>query len=194
MNFGIIRLNSQKSNKLTNNNRGLTVNYYTDAMRRYFDFEGRASRTQYWIFNLILFGIMVVALALDIATDDQSAEPAAFFTGIVVLAHFIPALAITARRLHDTDKSAWWLLLMLAPGIGAIVLLIFMCTPTQTINNHYASPMHAAKSDKLDQAVPPSTNNPLNQLEKIASLRAAGAIDEDEFKQLKAGVLSRTNQ
>lgn len=174
--------------------RGLTVNYYTDAMRRYFDFEGRASRTQYWVFNLILFGIMVVALALDIAIDDQSAEPAAFFTGIVVLVHFIPALAITARRLHDTDKSAWWLLLMLAPGIGAIVLLIFMCTPTQTINNRYTAPMHAAQSDKLDQATPPSTNTPLNQLEKIASLRAAGAIDEDEFKQLKAGVLSRTNQ
>lgn len=170
------------------------MNYYTDAMRRYFDFEGSATRSQFWLYTLILFGIMVAALAVDLVFEDPNAEPVALFTGLIMLVHFIPSLSISARRLHDSGKSAWWLLFMLMPGIGSIVLLIFMCAPTQTINNQYVVSTKVSKNSDNEQAIQPNSNSSLNQLEKIASLRASGAIDEEEFKQLKAGVLSRPSQ
>ena len=169
------------------------MNHYTNAMRHYVDFEGHASRTQYWLYTLTLFGITVVALALDLIIDDQSAEPAAFFTGMVVLAHFIPSLAISARRLHDIGKSAWWLLLMLAPGIGSIVLLVFMCTPTKTGENRFNTHIGETQSVERKPHFESTEQSSLHQLEKIASLRATGAIDEDEFKQLKANVLARSS-
>lgn len=163
-------------------------------MRRYFDFDGHASRTQYWLYTLTLFGITVVAFALDLINDDISAEPVALFSGLVILAHFIPSLAISARRLHDIDKSAWWLLLMLAPAIGSIVLLIFMCTPTKLGENRFKAHANGTQPDEFRPHIDTGEAGSLNQLEKIASLRASGAIDEGEFKQLKANVLARSSR
>lgn len=173
-------------------NWGLTVNYYADAMRRYFDFEGRASRTQYWLFSAVYLGILFIAALIDISIDENQRDPDTFFTSAVLLTHLVPSIAISVRRLHDINKSGWHLFLALIPLVGFIVVLIFMCTPTQT-NEGPAQEHKKREPAGTYNQLHPTTESSLQQLEKIASLRASGAIDEEEFQQLKANVLTRVS-
>lgn len=90
------------------------------AFKNYATFSGRANRGEFWWFVLaqilISLGLSVVELMLT-GTD--------VLASLWSLAVFLPSLAITARRLHDIDRSAWWLLLILLPLIGALVLIFF---------------------------------------------------------------------
>ncbi|PQZ52113.1 hypothetical protein CQ052_03960 [Ochrobactrum sp. MYb15] len=174
------------------------MHYYTDAMRNYAVFAGRASRSQYWFFSLAFFIMLVVAMVIDQAVGDTTRnEPAGLFTAIVYLAHLLPAIAVTVRRLHDSDRSGWWILAGLVPLIGQIALLVFMCSSSTPGTNRFGSSFSDNAGAKLvtnQHGIAPSNATvaaPFDQLEKIASLRASGVIDEDEFKQLKANVISR---
>lgn len=174
------------------------MHYYIDAMRNYAVFAGRASRSQYWFFSLTLFIMLVVAMVIDQTVGDTTRdEPAGLLTAIVYLAHLLPAISVTVRRFHDTDRSGWWILAGLVPLIGQIALLVFMCSPSTPGANRYGNNFadnETVKPVANLHGMAPSNNSaaaPLDQLEKIASLRASGAIDEDEFKQLKANVISR---
>lgn len=95
---------------------------YKQAMRNYALFEGRSARREFWFYILSVFLISAVAGVLDALVG------LGLFTAIVTLVHFVPSCAVAVRRLHDTDKSGWWLLLMLLPVIGHIILLVFYCT------------------------------------------------------------------
>jgi uncharacterized membrane protein YhaH (DUF805 family) len=102
--------------------------------RRYAQFGGRAQRMEFWMFNLFT---TVANLALDLALGGDfavvwglrptAAPIAGIVGGLFALASFVPSLAVTVRRLHDTDRSRWWLLLALVPVLGWIALLIFLC-------------------------------------------------------------------
>jgi uncharacterized membrane protein YhaH (DUF805 family) len=101
---------------------------YIDAMRRYFDFSGRATRSQFWLFTLVYLVIAIVAVIIDV-TISSSPEPGpGIVTALVVLAHLIPGLAVNVRRLHDSNRSGWWVLVGLVPLIGLIVMLVFLCS------------------------------------------------------------------
>jgi uncharacterized membrane protein YhaH (DUF805 family) len=107
------------------------MNYYTDAFKKYAVFTGRASRKQYWmffLFNLIAYIILSI-ISRIIGTS--------FLSYIYVLALIIPNLAISVRRLHDTDRSGWWLLIDFIPLVGAIILLVFLVTDSQAGTNKY---------------------------------------------------------
>jgi uncharacterized membrane protein YhaH (DUF805 family) len=97
--------------------------------RRYFDFNGRARRSEYWLF--FLFYMIVVMVAAGVGAVGRDAHPGTpqYVAGAVLVIFWIvsviPALALQFRRLHDTDRSAWWLLINLLPGIGGLVLLVF---------------------------------------------------------------------
>lgn len=102
---------------------------------KYFTFSGRASRSEYWFFALLGFIIGLI--------------PGLNLLGLVL---FIPSLAVTVRRLHDTDRSGWWMLLALIPLIGGIVLLVFMCLEgTRGPNRFGADPKQS-----LPPSLPPS--------------------------------------
>ncbi len=100
---------------------------------RYADFSGRARRSEYWLFQLLQIVIYIGLIAMIIVgagerlTDvgQMMARGLGAFAliGIVALASFLPNLAVTVRRLHDTDKSAWWLLLY-APGMISAVMAV----------------------------------------------------------------------
>ena len=97
--------------------------------RKYFDFEGRARRSEYWLFALFVF-IAVVACEMVAAVGEGLSMPALRILGgfgvlIVALATLIPSLALHIRRLHDTNRTGWWLLIGLLPFFGAIVLFVF---------------------------------------------------------------------
>lgn len=132
-------------------------------LRRYADFQGRASRSEFWLF--FLFCVMVSALAGVLSGGSMAwwswglgwrhhhgGHWGGFhwggpFAGVFALAHavftlyvFIPSLAVTVRRLHDSGKSAWWLLLLLIPGVGQLVLLIFMLLGSERAVNRFGPP------------------------------------------------------
>ena len=105
-------------------------------LRRYADFSGRSRRKEYWMFlllQLILYAaVALVALVLFSADDGNGGF--GLFSGmglilflIIILALFIPTLAVTVRRVHDQDKSGWFVLLNFIPYIGGIIVFVFMC-------------------------------------------------------------------
>lgn len=102
-------------------------------LRKYADFQGRARRSEYWLFTLFIIIVMLVlyvpllAFAGDMQTTGELNPVAMLLLGVIGifgLATFIPSLAVTVRRLHDTDRSGWWYLIIFIP-FGSIVLLIF---------------------------------------------------------------------
>ena len=94
----------------------------------YATFSGRAPRSEFWWFWLLN---TIVSIAIDGSgmrhgmTGLEHMEGPSILSTIWHLAVFIPTLAVSVRRLHDTDRSGWWLLLWLVPVIGWIVLLVF---------------------------------------------------------------------
>ena len=92
----------------------------SDAFSKYAKFTGRSSRSAYWWFYL--FALIVIFAA---AFVDAAAGTGGIISVLVVLALFLPQLAVSVRRLHDAGHSGWWLLISLVPLIGAIVLLVF---------------------------------------------------------------------
>lgn len=99
------------------------MDWYLKVMKNYVGFTGRARRKEYWMFSLIYILIVIVLqLILGFLNDSLAAG----VVGLVVLAHFLPSIAAGIRRLHDTDRSGWWLLIGLVPLIGGIWLIVLL--------------------------------------------------------------------
>lgn len=96
------------------------MDFFIAAYKQYADFTGRANRQKYWMFYLfyVLFYIGLTIIDNVIGTGGT-------LSLLFALASLVPSLAIGARRLHDTNKSGWWQLIILIPIIGAIVLIVF---------------------------------------------------------------------
>jgi uncharacterized membrane protein YhaH (DUF805 family) len=94
------------------------------CFNRYATFSGRARRAEYWYW--ILFGVLVgiAASILDALIVGSGSEIISILSSLGLL---LPNLAVTVRRLHDIDRSGWWLLILPLPVVGAIVLFVFMC-------------------------------------------------------------------
>jgi uncharacterized membrane protein YhaH (DUF805 family) len=96
-----------------------------------FSFEGRVGRGAYWglvVASLVLFGVLGGASVMSmLSASDPAAAGAGMSTAMMVagLLFLWPALAIQAKRWHDVDKSAWWILINLVPAVGGIVALVF---------------------------------------------------------------------
>lgn len=100
------------------------MNAYLDAMRHYATFTGRTSRAGFWLYTLFYFIIMVIAGVVDNAVLGYDVQGGGPISGIAGLVHLVPGIAIAVRRLHDIDRTGWWLLIGFT-GIGLIVLFIF---------------------------------------------------------------------
>jgi uncharacterized membrane protein YhaH (DUF805 family) len=102
------------------------MNWYLEALRKYAVFEGRARRMEYWMFVLINCLIVVVLSVVDTVVGLFSlGNSVGALTGLYWLVVLVPSVAVTVRRLHDTDRSGWWALLALLPVLGTIVLFVF---------------------------------------------------------------------
>ena len=95
---------------------------------KYVRFSGRASRSEYWFAVLAVFGMTLGAVAMDLVLMGSGTSDFGPFSTILNLALFLPMLALSLRRLHDIDRSAWWSLIGFVPLVGGIVLLVFACT------------------------------------------------------------------
>ena len=112
----------------------------------YANFSGRARRSEYWffyLFNLLAVFIFMILGAIlgGIFGGGSGAAGGAFFGYIFyflyALAALIPSLAVTVRRLHDTNRSGWNILWCLLPIVGGIVLLVFMVSDSYPGDNQY---------------------------------------------------------
>lgn len=108
------------------------MNFQTSVQtcfKKYAEFNGRASRSEYWWFALALFLLSLVLAAVSMT-----------LVNLFSLATLLPSLAVGARRLHDTDRSGWWQLLYLIPVIGWIVMIVFLVQQGKTEDNRFGAP------------------------------------------------------
>lgn len=124
-----------------------------EAFTKYAQFSGRSRRKEFWLFYLMLIIATVVLTGVDILIG--AFDPVSGFgllSGIFTLAIIVPSLAVSVRRLHDTNRSGWWLLLSVIPLLGTIVLLIFWCLKGTQGQNDYGD-------DPLIEVVPNEFEN-----------------------------------
>lgn len=103
------------------------MDWYLNVLKNYFGFGGRARRKEYWMFVLVNIIFTFVLGILDRMFGWERAGGEGILTTIYGVLVFIPWWAVQFRRLHDTDRSAWWLLVLLIPIVGWLVIIIFNC-------------------------------------------------------------------
>lgn len=129
------------------------VEAVTSVYRNFVNFSGRASRSEFWWYTLfsiiasVVIGLIETALGLGQGTVTSGAgEFSANFAGgplsiIWSLLNLLPGLAVSIRRLHDTDRSGWWLFIALIPIVGFILLIVWYATKgTESANRFGADP------------------------------------------------------
>ncbi|MCO6538237.1 MAG: DUF805 domain-containing protein [Gilliamella sp.] len=117
------------------------MNWFIDCItKNYANFNGRARRQEYWMFTLFNFllnlALTIVGMIL-VSISSSLVSVINIISFVAWAALFIPSLAVAVRRLHDTDRSGWWVLIALVPLIGAIVLLVFACSDSTPGSNQY---------------------------------------------------------
>nr|WP_299038738.1 DUF805 domain-containing protein [uncultured Pseudokineococcus sp.] len=101
---------------------------------------GRARHSEFWWFYLFTVIVNIVATGVDIAIFGGRMEDPAPISLALTLALLLPSLAVTVRRLHDIDRTGWWILIALIPIIGWIVLLVFHVSDSDSDNRFGISP------------------------------------------------------
>src|SRR5262245_48694679 len=114
----------------------------SSCLSKFFTFAGRAPRSEYWYFYLFWMLCVGAGAGLDVALGTAAYdEDGAFDAGVVmvlaVLIFFFPYLSASVRRLHDIDRSGWWVWLGLIPIVGGLILLVWSCTRGTEGNNRY---------------------------------------------------------
>jgi uncharacterized membrane protein YhaH (DUF805 family) len=99
------------------------------CFEKYITISGRAPRSEYWWWIVFLIVANIVLGFLDGLVFGWSEDSAAILGPLFGLAVFLPSICVAGRRLHDRDMSAWWLLLMLIPVIGSLILLVIYALP-----------------------------------------------------------------
>ncbi|MDJ0386407.1 DUF805 domain-containing protein [Streptomyces sp. G-G2] len=108
------------------------MHWYTDVLKRYVDFSGRSRRQEYWMF--VLFNLLALII---VAIVDSLLGTYPLLYALYALAVLLPALGVGVRRLHDTGKSGWWMLIAIVPLIGGIWLIVLMATEGNAQPNQY---------------------------------------------------------
>jgi len=126
--------------------------------RKYVDFTGRARRSEYWFFFLftVLAGIVGGILDGIFRLRGGPYGSTGPIQGLIQLALLLPSLAVGARRLHDTGRSGWWLLIGLIPVVGWIILLVFFVQDSQQDNQYGPNPKVLGQSyESRNNETPP---------------------------------------
>ena len=112
------------------------MHWYLAVLKQYAVFEGRARRGEYW--NFVLFNMIaaIVLAALDAIIAKTTGLTVNVLGTLYGLAVLVPSVAVTVRRLHDTNRSGWWVLLALVPLVG-LVLIVFLVQESETAPNRF---------------------------------------------------------
>jgi uncharacterized membrane protein YhaH (DUF805 family) len=177
------------------------LNSYTTAMRNYATFSGRMSRAAYWQFTLVYAAIGIVAFIFDNIIGTAN-EHGGLLVGLVVVAHLAPSLASLARRLHDSDSTALWLLALLT-GFGGLILMVFACwSGTPGPNRFGDQPTKDYAAQPLPSTRPsPAANEAqfhqeakvdiVGELERLSTLRSNGSLSDSEYEVMKSRLFAK---
>ena len=125
------------------------MKYFIEPIKNYAAFTGRATRQQYWMFTLIYILFYIATIILDVALglfDEETGY--GLFSMVYTIGLLLPYLALLARRLHDIGRSAWWILLIVIPLIGPIVILIFTVIGSQQEENKWGPNPHTETAEE----------------------------------------------
>ncbi len=102
------------------------MSWFVEALKKYAVFSGRSRRKEYWYFVLFVVIISIALSIIDSLLGTHHRESGAgLLSGLFSLAMLIPSIAVSVRRLHDIDRTGWWVLISLVPLVGWRVLLVF---------------------------------------------------------------------
>ncbi|WP_076260133.1 DUF805 domain-containing protein [Intrasporangium flavum] len=110
------------------------MDWYTKVLKNYVGFSGRARRTEYWMFTLVN---VIIGGVLNVLYNVTHSSIFYVLYVLYFLAVLLPSIAVGIRRLHDTNRTGWWLLIGLVPFVGAIVLIVFFATEGNRGANQY---------------------------------------------------------
>ena len=187
------------------------MRWYVKAMKNYARFTGRSPRVEFFEVFGGLFLLILIAEGMDRALLDDGTGSSALFVHLVILAHLLPVLAVTARRLHDLRWSGWFTLLNLVPVLGFVLLLLVLPRGERGPNRYGTDPLDPAGAEAASPpppqparpatAVPtpasagpaaaPAPVNVIGELERLADLHRGGSLSEAEFTVMKAQILAR---
>ena len=118
----------------------MLMSWYIGVWKKFADFDGRARRKEFWMFLLFhCLASAVIAVVDAVVGGFVLRIGMGFFTGLYGLAAIVPCLALTVRRLHDTDRGGLWILISFVPLIGGVVLFVFMLLEGTSGGNRFGS-------------------------------------------------------
>lgn len=116
------------------------MEWFIKCIKQYADFKGRARRKEYWMFFLIYlalgFFVTFAAIPIDVILETEGIIYITVMC-LFVLAFIVPNYAVTVRRLHDTGRSGWWILINFIPYIGGIWLFVLTCLDSEPGTNKW---------------------------------------------------------
>ena len=102
---------------------------YVEVLRKYAVFEGRATRREYWMFSLIHMLVWVATIFMYSFSANLM-----FIPLLYSIVTFVPSIAVTVRRFHDSGRSGWWYLVGYVPIVGSVAVFIFMILESDSDN------------------------------------------------------------
>jgi uncharacterized membrane protein YhaH (DUF805 family) len=153
----------------------------------YVTFSGRASRSEFWFFQLFTVLAAIAAAIVDMSLGLNFAILYGPVYLLFMLINFLPAISVVVRRLHDTDHSGWWYWIAIVPFVGIILLLVWWCTRGSWGDNRFGPDPLATEGPSPPYA--PVRANIADELARLARLRADGTITEEEFQRLKTKLI-----
>ena len=114
------------------------MDWFVEALKKYAVMAGRAQRSEYWYFVLFYTLIFIPLAIADVSIGTYNADvKMGVLSGLFSVGMLLPLWGVSVRRLHDIDRSAWWLLVGFIPVVGPIVLLVFNLRDSQPFANRY---------------------------------------------------------
>ena len=111
------------------------MHWYTDVIKKYAVFNGRAARPEFWWF--VLINLIIAAVINLVFSAIGGRNTGQVVSDLYSLAVLLPSLGVGIRRLHDTNRTGWWYLLVFIPVIGWIVLIVFLAMAGDPGSNNY---------------------------------------------------------
>jgi uncharacterized membrane protein YhaH (DUF805 family) len=126
------------------------MHWYFDGLKQYAVFSGRARRKEYWFYQLFNCLFVGALLVVDAMTGTMRGKAGlGVLSGLSVLATLFPSLGMWVRRLHDTNRSGWWILIGFIPFVGPLIMLVFTLQDSEPSANQYGPNPKALLSDSM---------------------------------------------
>jgi len=123
------------------------MQWFTDVIKKYAVFNGRARRKEFWMFTLFSVIISIILSIIDraIGTTYGANDSSGVLQSIYGLAILLPTIGVAIRRMHDTGRSGWWILISLIPCVGWIIFIVFAAQEGNAGDNQHGPDPKAAE-------------------------------------------------